>query len=341
MIRVSILGATGYSGGELLQLLLSHPGVVIKHVTSRSSVGKAVSDIHPSLVKRSSLKFEKFDPSVVANDSDVIFSCLPATMGLKSTAQLVKQGKKVIDLSADFRFPTAALFQTWYKEKHGAPHLLKSRVYGLPELFRNQIQQSTLVANPGCYATAAILAAAPLIKPLIVDPHSLIVDAKSGVSGAGKKVDFQMTFCEVNESVKPYNVGSHRHQPEIESVLDSVGSSSVKVTFTPHLIPMNRGLLTVLYATLKKAIGIKDLRSLFIKAYEQEPFVRVLPEGVVPQTKHVRHTNYCDIGIFQDDRMRRAIIVAAIDNLGKGAAGQAVQNMNLLFGRSETEGLQV
>lgn len=340
MIRVTILGATGYSGGELLRILLNHPSAKIQHLTSESSAGEPVNSIHPDLRGRLTRSFESLDAARFAADSDVVFSCYPAYIGIKPNAQFVKAGVKVIDLSGDFRLPTAKLYQTWYRKPHRAPHLLKSAVYGLPELFRQDIVRASLVANPGCYATAAALSMAPLLKPgACVDAKSLIVDAKSGVSGAGKKLEAQYLYSEVDENLKAYSPASHRHQPEMEIALSRVATSPVRVTFTPHLIPMKRGILSVLYATLKKPMKTEDVRALFVKAYEKEPFVRVLPTGELPQTQHVVHTNYCDIGITQDLRARRLIVIAAIDNLVKGAAGQAVQNMNICFHRPETEGL--
>lgn len=339
MIRVSILGATGYSGGELLHILLQHPAVVIKHLTSESSAGQPVHAIHPELRGRLPHRFVKLDVKQIAKDSDVVFSCYPHAAGIKPNSQLVKAGVKVVDLSGDFRLPSAAMYKTWYKETHSAPALLKTAVYGLPELFREDIRQATLVANPGCYATAALLSAAPLVKPLLVDPKSLIVDAKSGVSGAGKKISSDNIYCEVDGNLKAYSVARHRHQPEIETILNRISRISIALTFSPHLIPMPRGILSVLYASLKKPMKTTELHSLYARFYEREPFVRILPEGELPQTKNVVHSNYCDIGITQDARTNRVIVLSAIDNLVKGAAGQAVQNMNLCFKRPETEGL--
>lgn len=339
MIRVSILGATGYSGGELLQLLLNHPAVAIQHLTSESSAGQPVHAVHPSLRGRLTHHFIKLDVKKIAQDSDVVFSCYPATAGIKPNAQLVKAGVKVIDLSGDFRLPSPKLYKTWYKETHAAPALLKTAVYGIPELFRDQIRRSSLVANPGCYATAALLSAAPLMRPLLVEPKSLIVDAKSGVSGAGKKMSPDTLYCEVEGNFKAYSVARHRHQPEIETVLSKLSRVSVTLTFSPHLVPMPRGILSVLYATLKKPMNTRELRALFLRTYEREPFVRILPENELPQTKNVAHSNYCDIGITQDSRTRRVIVIAAIDNLVKGASGQAIQNMNICFNRPETEAL--
>lgn len=339
MIRVSILGATGYSGGELLKILLNHPNVEIKHLTSESSSSQPVHAVHPEFRGRLNMSFEALDVKKISADTDVVFLCYPAGVGIKPTVQFLKAGVKVIDLSADFRLPNAALYKEWYKDTHAAPKLLTQAVYGLPELFRSSIAKASLIANPGCYATAATLSAAPLLKPLIVDSNSFIVDAKSGVSGAGKKVTSQYMYCEVDSNLQAYNVAKHRHQPEIESILKKASGVTATLTFSPHLIPMPRGILSVLYATLKKSTKTADLRSKYIRFYENQPFVRILPEGELPQTKNVTHTNYCDIGITQDPRTRRVIVLAAIDNLVKGAAGQAVQNMNLCFNRPETEGL--
>lgn len=339
MIRASILGATGYSGGELIEFLLKHPAVTLQHLTSESSIGKPVHSVHPVLRNRVTKAFVKADVKMLAKDSDVVFACYPAAAGINLNAALVGKGVKVIDLSADFRLPSAPMYKTWYKETHTAPALLKKAVYGLPELFRDRIRSASLIANPGCYATAAILSVAPLLKPLSIDPASLIVDAKSGTSGAGKKVSPEYLFCEVNENFRAYNVAKHRHQPEIETVLKAASGVSTTLTFTPHLVPMQRGILSVTYATMKKPTSTAGLLALFQRFYEREPFVRILPEGELPQTKNVAHTNYCDIGITQDSRTRRAIVVAALDNLVKGASGQALQNMNLCFQRPETEGL--
>lgn len=339
MIRVSILGATGYSGGELIRRLIHHPAVTLTHLTSESSAAQPVHDIHPDLRGRVSLAFEAVDRKKIASDTDVVFCCYPAGVGIEPISFFLKAGLKAIDLSADFRLPTASLYRTWYKETHKAPHLLRAAAYGLPELFRDQIVRSSLIANPGCYATAAVLSAAPLMSPLRIDPRSLIVDAKSGVSGAGKKVSSQYLYCEVNENLRAYGVASHRHQPEIEHILKKKSGVSPVLTFSPHLIPMSRGILSMTYATLKKPMKTKDLLELFREFYANEPFVRVLPEGELPQTKNVVYSNTCDIGITQDARTRRVIVSAALDNLVKGAAGQAIQNMNLLFGRPETEAL--
>lgn len=339
MIRVSILGATGYSGGELIRLLLNHPNVTLRHLTSESSSGQPVVSIHPDLRGRLPHVFEKLSVKKIIADSDVVFSCYPAAVGIKPNAQIVKAKRKVVDLSADFRLPTAKLYKTWYRKVHSAPTLLASAVYGLPELFRDKIRTASLIANPGCYATAALLSTAPLLKPLVIDPAGIIVDAKSGVSGAGKKVTLQYLYCEVEGNLLAYSAADHRHQPEMETMLKRFSGVSARITFTPHLIPMPRGIYSVTYSMLKKSISLPSLHAHFQTFYKAEPFVRILPLGELPQTKNVVHTNYCDIGISLDSRMRRVLVFAAIDNLVKGAAGQAVQNMNLLFNRPETEGL--
>lgn len=333
------MGATGYSGGELLKYLLNRSGVRVSHITSESSAGKPVHAVHPHLRNLTDLKFEKRNTKALIADSDVVFSCYPASVGIKPNTDLVKAGVKVIDLSGDFRLPTAGLYQQWYKEAPAPQAFLKKAVYGLPELFRASIKTASLIANPGCYATSAALAAAPLMKPLCVDPKSLIIDAKSGVSGAGKKVSSQYMYSEVDENLQAYSVTRHRHQPEIEVTLDRFAGVKTSLLFTPHLIPMNRGILSVLYATLKKPLSTPALRARYADFYRDEPFVRVLPEGELPQTKNVTHTNFCDLGVIQDSRTRRVLVFSAIDNLVKGAAGQAIQNMNLMFQRPETEGL--
>jgi N-acetyl-gamma-glutamyl-phosphate reductase len=340
LIRATILGATGYSGGELVRRLLTHPAAVLRHVTSVSSAGQPLHAVHSELRGRTALAFEAANVARLSKDSDVVFSCLPAGAGIEACAEFVKNGVKVIDLSADFRLPSRMLYRTWYKQNHTAPRLLATAVYGLPELFRSDIISARLVANPGCYATAAILSAAPLLKPLWIDPRSLIVDAKSGMSGAGKKVVSDLLFCEVNENFQAYSPAAHRHQPEIETILGKKAGVRTQVTFVPHYVPMQRGILSVLYATLKKPVKTADLLARYARAYENEPYVRVLPEGELPQTKDVAHTNYCDIGVTQDARAGRVIVIAALDNLVKGAAGQAIQNMNLCFNRPETEGLK-
>jgi N-acetyl-gamma-glutamyl-phosphate reductase len=340
-IKASILGATGYAGGELLKILLRHPHAKIMHVTSESSAGKRVEDIHRGLRGSASfLTLEKPDRSTlakIAGDSDVVFMALPAGQAPKTAEFFVARGLKVIDLSADFRLDKTS-YEKFYL-KHGAPHLLGKATYGLPELFRKDIRKFNIVANPGCYATAAILALAPLIKNKLVETDSIIVDAKSGVSGAGKKLESMYSYSEANENMTPYAVASHRHTPEMESTLSKLSSDNVTITFVPQLAPMTRGILAIVYAKATKNIDLKKTFQKIKDFYKKEPFIRVLENGLMPQTKAVLHSNFCDIGVAFDPRTDLIIVASAIDNLVKGASGQAVQNMNLLFGLDETAGL--
>lgn len=339
MIRVSIVGATGYTGGELLKILLNHPKAEVKHVTSESSPGARIDEIHTDLRKRYDLVLEKFSAKKIAADSDVAFFALPHGVGSKTISEFVGHGKKIIDLSADFRIQDVKTYEQWYKVKHAAPALLKKAVYGLPELYREKIPQANIVANPGCYATTTILALTPLLKHNLVETDSLIVDAKSGVTGAGKKLAAMYHFPEATENFQAYNVANHRHMPEVEQILSAVAKKNVRMTFVPHLVPMNRGILAVAYANLRKKMTTAQVRQCFQEDYGNETFIRLLPEGQWPQTKSVAHSNFCDINVKVDERTNRVIVLAALDNLVKGASGQAVQNMNLLFGLNETEGL--
>lgn len=333
MINVSILGATGYTGGELIRTLLRHPEVRVTHITSETCPGQPIDSIHQDLAGRTDLVLEKRDISAIARDSDLAFLCLPHGKSAKAGKQLLDKGLKVVDLSADFRLKTESRFQKTYGIRHPHPKLLKQAVYGIPEIHRKKIAASSLVANPGCYSTAAILAAHPLFKKGLAKAGSLIVDAKSGVSGAGRKVDPRYIFCETNENFFAYAVGRHRHAPEIEQELKTT------VTFVPHLLPINRGILATVYVDLKKPVSGTALRKIYTEAYAGEPFILVLPEGSFPEIKSVQHSNFCHIGVRSGSQGRRAIIVAAIDNLGKGASSQAVQNMNLMCGLDERMGL--
>jgi N-acetyl-gamma-glutamyl-phosphate reductase len=340
-IKASILGAAGYTGGELLKILLRHPHAEIAHVTSQSSAGRKIEDVHPSLRGLCPLTLEKPDrPNYkkIASDSEIVFLALPVGEASLVAANFVAKGRKVIDLSADFRLDKKT-YHKFYLHKHGAPDLLKKAVYGLPELFRENIHEFDIVANPGCYATAAILALAPLVKYRLVETDSIIVDAKSGVSGAGKKLELAYSFSEANENMTPYAVVHHRHTPEMEGVLSKLSNDEVTVTFVPQLAPMTRGILAICYAKAKKDVDIKRTHQRFVEFFKNEPFIRVLESGFMPQTKSVLQTNFCDIGVAFDSRTDLVIIASALDNLVKGASGQAVQNMNLLFGFEETEGL--
>ncbi|MFH1380165.1 MAG: N-acetyl-gamma-glutamyl-phosphate reductase [bacterium] len=339
MIRVSVVGATGYTGGELIKILLKHPQVKLVHVTSESYAGKHISSVHQWLKGRCDMVCEPFKVTAVASDTDIAFLCLPHGASFLPAAELLSKGNKVIDLSADYRLKDAKLYKKWYSLNHPEPKLLKKAVYGLPELWHEKIQSAHLIANPGCYATACILALAPLMHKKIAKTQMVIADAKSGVSGAGKKLNLMYHYAEANENLTAYSVGSHRHMPEIEQELSFISGKKVLVSFTPHLIPMNRGILATCYVTLAKKIKQDDLITHFRDFYAKSPFVVVLPSGEYPETKNVSHTNFCHIGVHVDQEKKTAIIISAIDNLIKGASGQAVQNMNIMCGFNEAEGL--
>lgn len=339
MIRVSIVGATGYTGGELIRLLIKHPHVKIVHLTSESYADKPVSSVHSWLKGRCDITCEQFDVNTVASNSDLVFLCLPHGSAFLPAAEMLAQEKKVIDLSADFRLKDPLQYQTWYKLTHPEPQMLKKALYGLPELYRSKIQKAKLIANPGCYATAIILAVAPLIKSHRVHEHGIVADAKSGVSGAGRKLSLKYHYSEANENLLAYSVGVHRHMPEIEQELSLLSGKKERINFTPHLIPMTRGILATCYVRLKKKISYEKVLKLYRAFYAHQPFVVVLPQGEFPETKNVSHSNYCHIGLHVDEHTRTVIIISAIDNLVKGASGQAVQNMNIMCKFKETEGL--
>lgn len=340
MIRVAVVGATGYTGGELLRILLAHPEARVNHVTSESRPGQNLGEIHPFLRGRLDLTLETYNAKRLAEKTDVAFFALPHGVGSKNIADFVARGKKAVDLSADFRLKNVKTYEAWYKVKHASPGWLKKAVYGLPELYRKDIPGATLIANPGCYATTTLLALSPLVRRQWVAPGSLVVDAKSGVSGAGKKVDPMYLYCEVTENFQAYAVAKHRHQPEIEQILADQSGRATPLTFVPHLVPMTRGILVTAYGTLKKKMTPAAVRRAFEDDFGGERFIRLLPEGRWPQTKDTAGTNYVDINVTIDERNRRVVVLAALDNLVKGASGQAVQNMNLLFGLSEALGIK-
>lgn len=338
-INVAIAGASGYAGGETLRILVSHPRVKIVAATSEKSAGKPLSSMFPALAGLTDLVYDTLDPEMLAKKAEVIFLALPHKSSAPVAAVINKAGKKVIDLSADLRLKDIEVYKKWYGEEHSHPGLLKNAVYGLPEIKINKIKGADLVSNPGCYPTGAILGLAPLIEEGIIDLKGIVIDSKSGVTGAGRSLELGYLFSEVNEGVKAYKVGVHRHTPEIEQELGFLAGKKVNVSFTPHLIPMDRGILTTIYTDIKKDIGEKDLIALYKRYYSQKVFIRVLEQGRFPCTKDVRGTNFCDIGLKVDSRIGRIIVVTAIDNLGKGAAGQAIQNMNIMMGLEEKEGL--
>ncbi len=338
MKKISIAGATGYTGIELLRLLVKHPEVEIAALTAESHAGKNIAAVAPSLKGWVDQSLVKLSPQI-AQECDVLFLALPHTTSMKHVPELLQSDCKIIDLSADYRLQDAGVYGDWYQTPHLNPELLSQAVYGLPELHRKAIKKAQLVANPGCYPTGAILALAPLVQQDWADSTSIILDSKSGVSGAGRKLSQGTQFCEANESVAAYGLGDHRHTPEIEQELSGLAGQQLTVTFSPHLMPMTRGLLTTAYVSLKNAIDLQTLHDHFAKFYKNERFVRVLEAGQYANTAHVAGSNFCDIGVQVDTRNQRAIVTSAIDNLMKGASSQAIQNMNLMLGIDETTGL--
>ena len=337
--KVAIAGASGYAGAELLRLLVQHPGVEVVAVTSETYTGKPVTKALPALSGFGDLTFEPLDVGRLASSAEVIFLGLPHTASAAPAAAFLEAGCQVIDLSADFRLREASVYEKWYQSSHTVPHLLAEAVYGLPELYRDAIRQARLVAVPGCYPTGALLGLYPLVRAGRIALDSIIVSAASGTSGAGRKLDLALHFSEANENFKAYAVASHRHTPEMEQELSRLVRREVVLSFTPHLAPMTRGILSTIYATLAAAGEAEAVYDLFSHAYKGEPFIRVLSPGAFPETKQVWGSNYCDIGFAVDARTSRVIVLTAIDNLVKGAAGQAIQAMNLMVGFEETLGL--
>ncbi|WP_298035823.1 N-acetyl-gamma-glutamyl-phosphate reductase [uncultured Desulfuromonas sp.] len=338
MVKVAVVGASGYTGVELVRLLCDHPAVELACVTSRQQAGEEIAAVFPSLRDRAELVCEPVSTEEIADRADFVFTALPHKTAMEVVPDLLAAGKKVVDLSADYRLKDRSLYEAWY-QVHSSPHLLEEAVYGLPELYREKIGAARLVANPGCYPTSVALGLAPLLlgKRIVLD--SLVIDSKSGASGAGRGAKTGSLFCEVNEGFKAYGVAAHRHTPEIEQTLGELAGRDVTVTFTPHLLPVNRGILSTCYATLSAPAQTADLVELYQDHYRGEPFVRVHPVGSLPNVAFVKGGNYCDVGVVSDPRTGRAIVVSAIDNLVKGAAGQAVQNMNLMLGIEEDTGL--
>ncbi len=340
MLKIAIVGASGYTGLELIRLLDRHPEVVISCVTSEQSAGKRISDIFPTLRGRCDLLLEPLDTAAIAAKADFIFTALPHQAAMVVVPDFLAAGKNVVDLSADYRLHDPAVYGAWY-EPHKNPELLPEAVFGLPELRRDTIRSARLVANPGCYPTSIILGLKPLLENRLIDITSIISDSKSGTSGAGRSAKVDSLYCEVNDSFKAYGVGGvHRHTPEIEQELSELAGQPVTITFTPHLVPMDRGILSTIYATPTRAVTTEELVALYADSYKNEPFVRPLPKDQFPSTAFVRGSNFCDIGITLDSRTNRIVVVSAIDNLVKGASGQAIQNMNLICNFPETTGLE-
>ncbi len=338
--RVGIIGATGYTGVELLRLLLHHSEVEVTVLTSQKFAGVPIGQVFPSLMKHLSLKCEELAVEPISKKTDFIFTAVPHKTAMEIVPLFYRLGKKVVDLSADFRFKDAGVYEKWY-QKHTASDLLPESVYGLPELHREKIRAAKIVGNPGCYPTGALIGLIPLVKKELIFLEGIAVDSKSGVSGAGRDVSLESLFCEVNEGVKAYKIFSHRHTPEIEQELNQISKKEINVTFVPHLIPMDRGILSTLYVHLMKKMKTEELLNAFQDYYQGEPFIRIYPKGKLPGTKDVRGSNFCDMGAMVSEKDNRAVIVTAIDNLVKGASGEAVQNMNIMLGYPETMGLDV
>ena len=339
MIKVAVLGATGYAGIELVRLLSNHPEVSLEVLVSKSFDGKKISEVYQNFAHVLEKECEELDLEKV-KQCDVAFTALPHGASKEVIPQLLEQGVKVIDLSGDYRYDDVKVYEEWYGEPHSSPELLEESVYGLCELHREKIKSARLIGNPGCYTTCSILGAAPLLAKGIGNTKNIIIDAKSGVTGAGRSVQLPYTFCECTENSKAYKIATHRHTSEIEQELSNISGENIMLSFTPHLIPQKRGILSTIYINLNKPCTTEEIVELYKDYYKNEFFVRVKDAGQLPETKHVAGSNFVDIGVVVDNRLQRAVVVSAIDNIVKGAAGQAIQNMNLLFGLDETTGLK-
>lgn len=339
MIKAAVLGATGYAGIELVRLLSNHPEVSIEFLGSQSFDGKKISDVYQNFEGILDKDCSAIDMDEVQK-CDVAFCALPHGASKTVIPELVERGLKVIDLSGDFRYDDVKVYEKWYGEEHSSPELSNEAVYGLCELHRDKVSGARLVANPGCYTTCSILGAAPLMASKLGDTKNIIIDAKSGVTGAGRTTSLPFQFCECTENTKAYKVATHRHTSEIEQELSKLAGEELMVSFTPHLVPLKRGILSTIYINLKKKMTTKEVVDLYKEYYKDEFFVRVKDEGSLPETKFVAGSNFVDIGVVVDERLNRAVIVSSIDNIVKGAAGQAVQNMNILFGLDEKTGLK-
>ena len=346
MVKVGIIGATGYAGNELVRLLMGHKDVEIKWYGSRSYIDKKYAEVYQNMFEIVEDTCLDDNMEELASQVDVIFTATPQGFLAGVLTEEILSKVKIIDLSADFRIKDVKTYEKWYKIEHKSPQFIEEAVYGLCEINRDKVKNARLVANPGCYTTCSILTAYPLVKEGVIDPDTLIIDAKSGTSGAGRGAKLPNLFCEVNENMKAYGVTDHRHTPEIEEQLGYAAGREIVVNFTPHLVPMNRGILATEYATLnKKADGTlptyEEVKAIYDKYYKNEKFVRVLEKNICPETKWVEGSNYVDVNFKIDERTGRIVMMGALDNLVKGAAGQAVQNMNLLFGFDEAEGLNL
>ena len=338
MNKVGVVGATGYAGAELVRILCGHPDIELTILTSRQYAGVKYDAIYPSMKNVVDLVCEETSVDRICDKADVVFTALPHKLPMKIVPELLHRGAKVIDLSADFRFKDAAIYETFY-EPHTAKEFLDQAVYGLCEIYFEQIRTASLIGAPGCYPTSVLLPLIPFLKKKLIDTDTLVADSKSGVSGAGRSLSLTTHFCEANESFKAYKVAEHRHNPEMEMILSREAETPVSLTFVPHLVPMTRGILTTIYAGLSRTISVEEIHDCILSFYSDRPFIRLFNEDRPPDTRYVCGTNYCDIGFKLDERNNRMILISAIDNLVKGAAGQAVQSMNIMLGLDETSGL--
>lgn len=337
LITTAIVGASGYSGAELVRLLTSREDVRIRHVMAASSIGRRVDELYPAMAGVLDAVYEAPEPSVM-EEVDVVFLALPSGEAMALVPGLIGRVRRIIDLGGDFRLPSSSLYEEFYRHEHLAPSLLSSAVYGLPELNRDTIADAKLVANPGCYATSAILALLPALREGIISPRGIVINSLSGVSGAGRSSSLDYSFVEVNENIRAYKVGTHQHIPEIQSILECATGREVSVSFVPHLVPLTRGIYTTIHADLQSSASADQIQDLYRSFYSEAPFVRIAAQ--IPQIKNVLYTNYCDIGLSVESRTNRLIVISVIDNLVKGAAGQAIQNMNIMCNLREEEGLK-
>jgi N-acetyl-gamma-glutamyl-phosphate reductase len=342
MVKVGIVGASSHTSNDLLRFLVNHPGdLEIELVTSETYTGQRVDRVLPNLRGFIESEFEALEIDALKDRVDVMVLAVPHKIAMSYVPPILEQAIRVIDYSADYRLKAVETYEAWYHVEHTNPERISGAIYGLPECYRELIRTAELVANPGCYPTGAILAAMPLLNRDLVERDSIIIDSKSGLSGAGSKPNEKTHFPIRDANFTAYNIGIHRHTPEIEQELSNIAGETIRVTFTPHLVPMTRGILSTLYCELKASIPTKTLLDIYAKFYEKEPFVRVLDKGEYPETKAVTGSNYCDVGLEVDTRTNRVIVMSAIDNLGKGASGAVVQNLNLMFGFEETAGLRI
>lgn len=340
MIKAGIIGSTGYAGGELARLLLQRDDIEIKWYGSRSYIGQKYASLYPNMYKIVDEECMDDNMKELAGQVDVVFTATPQGLCASLVDGEILSKVRIIDLSADFRIKDVSVYEEWYKLTHASPQFIEEAVYGLPEVNRDKVKQARLIANPGCFPTCSFLSVYPLVKEGLVDPDTIIIDAKSGTSGAGRGAKMDSLYCEVNENIKAYGVGTHRHTPEIEEQLSYAAGRPVTISFTPHLVPMNRGILVTAYGSLTKEVSYEEVRDVYHTYYKDEFFVRVLEKDVVPQTRWVEGSNFADVNFKIDPRTRRIVMMGAIDNMVKGAAGQAIQNMNLMFGLPENTGLK-